>query len=77
MFISYQWDQQEEAVRLRGRLEAAGLRCWMDVGQMGGGDLLYEKIYQGVSSAKVEKSLPGSQQRQGRETSARESAAPM
>ena len=53
MFISYQWDQQEEAVRIRSRLETAGLRCWMDVGQMGGGDLLYEKIYQGISSAKV------------------------
>ncbi|XP_043245367.1 uncharacterized protein LOC122393433 [Amphibalanus amphitrite] len=53
VFISYQWDHQEEAVRLRGRLESTGLRCWMDVGQMGGGDLLYEKIYQGISGAKV------------------------
>ena len=73
MFISYQWDHQEEAIRVRQFLEEvttsilhiwgskiftrkpvvfkmfciqAGLSCWMDIGQMGGGDALYTRIYQ-------------------------------
>lgn len=53
VFISYQWDAQDEVVLIRNRLEQHGLRCWMDIGQMGGGDLLYNHIYRGISHAKV------------------------
>jgi len=53
VFISYQWDHQEEAIRVRQFLEEAGLSCWMDIGQMGGGDALYTRIYQGISSCRV------------------------
>ena len=35
------------------QLESAGLTCWMDVGQMGGGDRLYNEIYRGIYSCQV------------------------
>ena len=46
VFISYQWDSQEEVLRVRQFLELRGLTCWMDIGQMGGGERLYQRIYQ-------------------------------
>lgn len=53
VFISYQWDMQEEVITIRQFLEQMGVRCWMDIGQMGGGDTLYHRIYQGISTCKV------------------------
>ena len=53
MFISYQWDSQDEVNTLRNRLEVAGFPCWMDIGQMGGGDQLYTKVEEGIRNAKV------------------------
>ena len=53
MFISYHWDHQEETLLLRSELERAGLRCWMDIGQVGGGDYLYNQIYRGLSGCQV------------------------
>ena len=38
---------------MRDHLERAGFPCWMDIGQMGGGDALYAKIYEGIRNAKV------------------------
>ena len=34
-------------------LEERGLSCWMDIGQMGGGERLYQRIYQGVAGCRV------------------------
>ncbi|KAK8763821.1 hypothetical protein V5799_033570 [Amblyomma americanum] len=52
VFISYQWDAQEVVLNIRQHLEFSGFPCWMDVGQVGGGDSLYGKIYEGISRAK-------------------------
>ncbi|XP_069126661.1 uncharacterized protein [Argopecten irradians] len=53
VFISYQWDCQDEVKALRDRLEKVGLSCWMDIGQMGGGDQLNIKIDEGIRNSKV------------------------
>lgn len=53
VFISYQWDTQDEVKELRNYLELVGFTCWMDMGQIGGGELLYEKIDHGIRNAKV------------------------
>ena len=53
MFISYQWGVQNEVKLLKQHLNMAGYECWMDVGQMGGGDKLFAKIDNGIRGAKV------------------------
>ncbi|XP_050403283.2 uncharacterized protein LOC126819343 [Patella vulgata] len=53
IFLSYQWDHQDEVRKLRDRLERSGFKCWMDIGQMGGGDLLNAKIDEGIRNSKV------------------------
>lgn len=53
VFISYQWDSQDDVKALRDKMERSGFSCWMDIGQMGGGDFLSAKIDQGIRNCKV------------------------
>jgi TIR domain len=53
IFLSYQWAHQPEVKLLKRHLGNAGYSCWMDVGQMGGGDKLFAKIDKGIRAAKV------------------------
>ena len=38
---------------LRDKLERSGFTCWMDIGQLGGGDHLYTKIDDALRHCKV------------------------
>ena len=53
VFISYQWGFQNEVKLLKQHLNMAGYECWLDVGQMGGGDKLFAKIDNGIRGAKI------------------------
>jgi hypothetical protein len=53
VFLSYQWGTQATVTTLKSHLEEAGYGCWMDTGQMGGGDKLFAKIDAGIRGAKV------------------------
>ena len=53
VFLSYQWDLQDTVKRLKNRLEEGGVQCWMDIGEMGGGDALFAKIDAGIRACKV------------------------
>ncbi|KAK3097094.1 hypothetical protein FSP39_006291 [Pinctada imbricata] len=53
IFLSYQWGHQNEVKLIQRHLERAGYKCWMDIGQMGGGDKLFEKIDTGIRAAKI------------------------
>lgn len=53
VFLSYQWAHQPHVKLLRQHLGSAGYACWMDVGQMGGGDKLFAKIDSGIRAARV------------------------
>jgi len=53
VFISYQQDSQQDVVKIKSHLEKAGFNCFMDVGKIGGGDNLFQKIDQAIRNAKV------------------------
>jgi len=43
----------QQVLRLRTMLDEAHVTCWLDVGQMGGGDQLYSRIYSGVNNCQL------------------------
>ena len=53
VFISYQWDIQNEVLKLKTKLEAKKITCWMDTGKMMGGDDLKAQIDKGIRGCKA------------------------
>ena len=53
VFISYQWGSQKEILSLRKWLKKFGMTCWLDVEQISIGDVLFEKIYDGIKHCKL------------------------
>ena len=44
---------QDTVKKLRAMIQETGHECWMDIGQMGGGDALYAELDAGIRAAKV------------------------
>ena len=53
IFISYQHSKQVQVKALCKRLIDLGYTCWLDIEQMGGGNVLDEEIYTGITGCKV------------------------
>lgn len=53
VFISYQWDRQKDVIKLCEKLTSLGMKCWLDIQQMAGGDSLYFKIDEGIRNCAV------------------------
>lgn len=53
VFLSYSWANQAIVKRIKKTFESEGIRCWMDLEAMCGGQSLFEEIDRGVSQCVV------------------------
>jgi len=53
VFISYNWGIQEDVKQLKRMLNNRGINTWMDIDNISGGDLLYNKLAEGLEKSKV------------------------
>ncbi|XP_028392697.1 uncharacterized protein LOC114517237 [Dendronephthya gigantea] len=53
VFISYQWNIQDEILKLKKKLESKNITCWMDTDTMMGGDDLKKEIDRGIRGCKI------------------------
>lgn len=53
VFISYNWNIQDKVLELKKNLESKNIKCWMDTGNMVGGDDLKKEIDKGMRGSKV------------------------
>ena len=44
VFLSYNWNVQDKVLELKRNLESMNIKCWMDTGNMVGGDDLKKEI---------------------------------
>ena len=51
VMISYQWDSQQEVLRIKTSLEESGYNVWMDLDEMQGN--IFEKMAEGVENASL------------------------
>lgn len=54
VFLSYNWNIQDQVLELKRNLESMNIKCWMDTGNMVGGDDLKKEIDKGMRGAKVQ-----------------------
>ena len=57
VFLSYNWNIQDKVLELKRNLESMNIKCWMDTGNMVGGDDLKKEIDKGMRGAKVTTNL--------------------
>jgi hypothetical protein len=53
VFISYQWDKKKDIINLYNLFTNMGLKVWLDIHQMVGGDSLYDKIDNGLRNSDI------------------------
>jgi len=53
VFLSYSWANKQITQNLKLKLTEEHLTCWMDEGQMRGGETLFAKIDEGISNASI------------------------
>jgi len=53
IFISYSWADKAVVHKIVGLLEKQGLSCWIDVGEMIGGDQLFAEMDKGITSSRI------------------------
>lgn len=53
IFLSYQWDSQQEVLKLKEFLIKNGYQVWMDLTGLSGGDTLTEKLAEAISNSKI------------------------
>ena len=53
LFFSHAWANKALVEALKRRVEARGVRCWIDTEQMAGGAWLYDKIADGIDESAV------------------------
>jgi len=53
IFISYSWADKDRVRSLKQILENANYKCWIDDGQLHGGQEMFAKIDDGIDTAKV------------------------
>ena len=51
LFLSYQWDTQEDVIRLRDFLKGRGYHVWMDINEMHGGNNLPDDLAKAILNA--------------------------
>jgi len=53
VFISYNWSNKEDVLKIKNELSYEGITVWIDDEQIKGGDWLYEDIVKGIHNSKI------------------------
>ena len=53
LFISYQWDNQQDVIKLKEFLKRNNFQVWMDIAGLSAGDTLTEKLSQAILNSKI------------------------
>ena len=53
IFLSYQWDNQTEVMKLKVFLKQKGYNAWMDIHQMSAGSYLTDRISDAILNSEI------------------------